>query len=141
MKTILIVEDDEDLRDVLVETLRSPGRTIRDAENGRVALEIIERAGLPDLILLDMNMPVMNGWKLAEELRARHLWRVPVIVLTAAYDAARNAREIGAAGHLGKPFSTTGLSALVAEHLERQFTPERAAIDETRELPVPTPRV
>jgi CheY-like chemotaxis protein len=130
--TILIIEDDEDLRDVLVTTLRAPERTIREAEHGLAALDLIERDGLPDLILLDMNMPVMNGWKFAEEMRARDLWRVPVIVLTAAHDAARSAQQIGAAGHIGKPFSVKALSALVVEHLATMCRPEQAeANDDT----------
>lgn len=132
MGTILVVEDDEDLRGVVCAALSGPGRTILEAEHGLAAFELIETHGLPDLILLDMNMPVMNGWKLAEEMRARDLWRVPVIVITAAHDAARNAEQIGAVGYLGKPFSVRTLNALVEEHLAPQSRMERPAAIENR---------
>lgn len=116
-RTILVVDDDEDLRALVSDALAGSGRVLLEAEHGLAALELIEARGLPDIILLDMNMPVMNGWKLAEEMRARDLWRVPVIVITAAHDAARSAQEIGAAAYLGKPFSVLALSALVDQLL------------------------
>ncbi len=116
-RTILVVDDDEDLRTLVSDALSGSGRILLEAEHGLAALELIEARGLPDIILLDMNMPVMNGWKLAEEMRARDLWRVPVIVITAAHDAARSAQEIGAAGYLGKPFSIRALSVLVDQLL------------------------
>jgi CheY-like chemotaxis protein len=110
---LLIVEDDEDVRDTVGLILRRAGHEVVAAEHGRDALALIVAHGLPDLILLDMNMPIMNGWEFARELRAQKLWRVPVVVLTAAHDAQRSAREIGAAGFLGKPFELQDLVATV----------------------------
>lgn len=128
MRTILIVEDDDDLRELVGATLSGPDRTIVEAEHGLAALELIEQTGLPDLILLDMNMPVMSGWRFAEELQARELWHVPVIALTAAQDAATSAEAIGAAGYLGKPFSVSALTGLVSAKLgDRPLT-----VDEQR---------
>jgi CheY-like chemotaxis protein len=123
--TILVVDDDEDLRDVICAALLAPGRTLLEAEHGLAALDLIAAHGLPDIILLDMNMPVMNGWKFADEMRARELWRVPVIVITAAHDAARSAEQLGAAGYLGKPFSLRALNALVEQHLAPKAHLER----------------
>ena len=120
---ILVVDDDEDLRNVVVEVLAEGGHALLEAEHGQAALDLIVAQGLPDVILLDMNMPVMNGWKLAEELKARGLWRVPVIVITAAHDAARSAEEIGAASYLGKPFELRALSAAIAEALRPAAAP------------------
>jgi CheY-like chemotaxis protein len=117
MKTLLLVEDDEDLRDVVRDALQNDARRVLEAEHGRDALELIDKHGLPDLILLDMNMPIMNGWQFAQELRDRQLWRVPVVVLTAAHDALRSAQEIGAAGFLGKPFDMSSLYSVVDRHL------------------------
>jgi CheY-like chemotaxis protein len=116
MKTLLLVEDDEDLRDVVRDALQNDTRRVIEAEHGREALELIAKNGLPDLILLDMNMPVMNGWQFAKELRDRQL-QVPVVVLTAAHDAMRSAQEIGAAGFLGKPFDMSSLYSVVDHHL------------------------
>lgn len=116
MKTVMVIEDDEDLREVIGYGL---GGTVRlvEAEHGRAALDLIDEGGLPDLILLDMNMPIMNGWQFAAELRARGLRHVPIIVLTAAHDAARSAADIEAAGYLGKPFAMNALRAIIEKHL------------------------
>ena len=117
IRTVLVVEDDTDLREVVAFAIRRDGRRIVEAENGQEALEHIVANGVPDLILLDMNMPTMNGWELARELRDRGLWTSPVIVLTAAHDAQRSAAEIGAAGFLGKPFDVRTLIATVERYL------------------------
>ncbi len=120
MRTLLLVEDDEDLRDVVSFALRSDTRRVIEAEDGLAALDLIEAQGLPDLILLDMNMPRMNGWEFARVMRERDLWRCPVVVITAAHDAARSAQEIGATAYLGKPFDLSSLSAVVDSCLARQ---------------------
>jgi CheY-like chemotaxis protein len=114
--TVLVVEDDEDVRDTVSFVLRRAGHRVVEARHGREALEHILAHGAPDLILLDMNMPVMNGHELARELRARSSV-VPIVVFTAAHDAQRSAEEIGAAGFIGKPFDVTDLVAAVEHHL------------------------
>lgn len=126
MTTILVVEDDEDLRAVVLQGLYASDRTLCEAEDGLAALTLIEAQGLPDLILLDMNMPGMNGWQFADEMRARGLWRVPVVVITAAHDAARSAKEIGATDYLGKPFELRMLRTLVEKLLARASAPVHA---------------
>jgi CheY-like chemotaxis protein len=113
----LVVEDDEDVLETVAFILRRAGHEVIEADNGLRALERMAVHGLPDLILLDMNMPVMNGWELARQMRARELWRVPVVVFTAAHDAQRSADEIGAAGFLGKPFDLQDLVATVERYL------------------------
>ncbi len=72
-----------------------------------------------DLILLDMRMPVMDGWELAREYRARPGPCAPVIVVTAARDAAERAAEIDADGYLSKPFSLEELLDIVDHHTRR----------------------
>jgi len=119
MTTILVIEDDEDLRAVVVQGLVASDRTLLEADDGLAALAVIEAQGLPDLILLDMNIPGMNGWQFAQELQARGLWHVPVVVITAAHDAARSAHEIGATDYLGKPFELRALRSLVEKLLAR----------------------
>jgi PAS domain S-box-containing protein len=79
----LVVEDDEPTRELLCRNLRSEGWTVESAENGAVALEHIE-AGLPDLIVLDLMMPVMDGFEFLANLRLRDdAANVPVLVVTA----------------------------------------------------------
>jgi CheY-like chemotaxis protein len=115
--TVLVVDDDPDLREVVVLAIQTEDRNVVEAGDGREALDYVLAQGLPDLILLDMNMPAMNGWEFARELHARDLWRTPIIVITAAHDAARSASEIGAAGFLGKPFEMTSLRSIVDQFL------------------------
>lgn len=79
------------------------GYNVETAANGREALDMI-RGRKPDLIVLDMKMPVMDGWEFAREFRAADQSQTPIAVLTAAADAKKRAEEIRAAGWIGKPF-------------------------------------
>ena len=82
--TILLVEDDADIRETLGEVLRLEGYRVDTAANGREAIEAIDRSPHPpSLILADLMMPVMDGWQLIDELRGRRS-PIPVIVATAA---------------------------------------------------------
>jgi len=115
--TVLVVEDDEDLRDVIAYAIARDDVHVVIAEDGQEALDYVLGSGLPDLILLDINMPNMTGIELAHEMRARELWTVPVIVMTAANDAENSAKEIGAAGALPKPFDLRRLMTTVGGFL------------------------
>ena len=108
---ILIVDDDADLRDFLQLMLTSMGFEVTSAANGQEALDLMERQN-PDLILLDMKMPVMNGWEFCRALESRDA-RPPIVVLTAAPDPAARAAEAHADGWLGKPFEYADLEATV----------------------------
>lgn len=110
--TILIVDDDAAIREVVAEVLEEEGYAVVTAASGEEALRVLD-AVRPALVVLDMRMPVMNGWEFAEELSAREDNRVPVLVMTAAVDAAQRAAEIGAAGTLSKPFDLIDLIDLV----------------------------
>jgi len=80
---VLVVEDTEDARDILARMLRLGGITAITAEDGFAALQALEQ-GVPDLVLLDLMMPKMNGVELLSHLRQDPRWRdVPVILLTA----------------------------------------------------------
>lgn len=113
---ILVVEDDPDLAEVELMMLRAAGHQAVGAPNGLLALRAVEER-LPSLILLDMQMPVMDGWAFAGELRRRHGDEVPIIVVTAAEDAERRAKEIGANGVLAKPFDFNDLLSVVDQRL------------------------
>jgi len=108
---ILVAEDDEDIRDFVVQALADAGYAVVDAPNGAEALAHVDRQP-PRAILLDMRMPVMDGWQFAQQYRKRSL-SAPIIVMTAAYDAKARAAEIGAAGLRGKPFDLRGLLDVV----------------------------
>ena len=110
--SILIVEDDDEIRDFLSLVLQQEGYAIRTAQNGAVALRTIDQAP-PELILLDMRMPVMDGWAFVRAYRNRPGPHAPILVLTAAQDAAQRAREVHADAHLGKPFNLDDLLTVV----------------------------
>ena len=108
---ILVVDDDPDLREFLRLMLTSMGFEVTSAANGREALDVMDGHD-PDLILLDMKMPVMNGWEFCRALEGRNS-RPPIVVLTAAPDPAGRAAEVHAEGWLGKPFEYAQLEAIV----------------------------
>ena len=108
---ILVVDDDPDLREFLRLMLTSIGFEVTSAANGQEALDDMEGHD-PDLILLDMKMPVMNGWEFCRALEGRDS-RPPIVVVTAAPDPAGRAAEVHAEGWLGKPFENADLQAMV----------------------------
>lgn len=109
---ILVVDDDPDMQDVMALSLEAGDYQVCRASNGQEALDQVE-ACVPDLILLDMRMPVMDGWTFAAELRRRHGHRVPLVVCTAAEDARRRGLEVAAVGCLSKPFELEEMLRLV----------------------------
>ena len=116
-RRILVVEDEDDLRLLETMLLEQEGFDVRAAEHGQRALECVA-CWMPDLVLLDMKMPVMNGAEFARLFRARlNGHRPPIVVITAAASARRSAAEIGADGWLGKPFDPDDLLAKVRSHL------------------------
>ena len=104
---ILIVDDDPNVLSTVADILEFEGYPVIRARNGEEGLECAQREP-PRLVLLDMRMPVLDGWGFAQRLRERgqHL---PIVVMTAAQDARRWAQEIGAAGYLAKPFDIATL--------------------------------
>jgi two-component system, chemotaxis family, chemotaxis protein CheY len=108
----LVVEDDAVIREMVAELLADEGYRVLTAAHGAAALDILRR-DKPDVILLDMRMPVMDGWTFAKEYRKAMAPRVPIVVMTAALDALCWAQEIGADGVLPKPFAIEDLLAVV----------------------------
>jgi CheY-like chemotaxis protein len=82
---LLLVDDDQELRDLLAVTLRERGFSVVTAGNGQEALDRLRSANLPAAVLLDLNMPIMNGWQFCAAKNAdANLKALPVIVLSAA---------------------------------------------------------
>ncbi len=96
--------------------LQDAGYPVRTASNGLQALERTAEE-MPGLILLDMRMPVMNGWEFAREFRARHDHACPIVVVTAAENAQLRAQEIQAEGWLAKPFDLDDVLRMAARFL------------------------
>lgn len=126
--TILIVEDEADLTELLRYNLESEGYRIVTAENGEEAVERI-RDGVPDLILLDWMLPGVSGIELCRRFRASEPTRaVPILMLTARVEESDRVRGLstGADDYVLKPFSVPELMARV-KALIRRAHPERIA--------------
>ncbi len=109
---VLIVEDDADLRDMMAQLLSLEGLNAVTVANGREALEYLQSADRPDVILLDLMMPVMDGWEFRRRQQADPaVSGVPVIVLS-ALDPSR-AADVNANAFLKKPLDFDRLLALV----------------------------
>ena len=109
-KFILVVEDDPDLAHLVAEVLESAGYRAAVAGNGREALDQLRTHAHPDLILLDMMMPVMDGWTFREEQQKEPaLAAIPVVTVTADGDARGKAAAIRAAGYITKPITIDSL--------------------------------
>jgi CheY-like chemotaxis protein len=114
--TVLVVDDDPNIRLMLEEVLRDEGYGVRVASNGREALEKVEDEQ-PDLILLDLMMPVMDGRQFCQEFAPRQETaeqRVPVLVISAERGGREEARALGVDGYLTKPFDLDDLLNEVA---------------------------
>jgi two-component system cell cycle response regulator DivK len=119
-KRILVVEDQEDNRQILRDLLGTAGYELMEAENGAEALTAIA-AQRPDLILMDIQLPVMDGYEATRRIKADpQLQAIPIIVVTsyALEGDEAKAREAGCDGYVSKPYSPRKLLATV-----RQFLP------------------
>lgn len=112
--SVLVVDDDPSIRRMIVAALRREGYSFHEAPNGRDALAIM-REHQPDVVLLDLMMPVLSGWDVLRERNADpSLRRIPVIVVSANRDpAVATAVDAGICAFLPKPFDIGTLSALV----------------------------
>jgi CheY-like chemotaxis protein len=115
-RDVLVVDDDPDMADVMVLMLAEAGYQTRRAGNGKEALEAAA-ADRPALVVLDMLMPVMDGWQCARELRALYGRGLPIVVATAAEHARARSEEVGADDALPKPFEMGDLLRVVERYL------------------------
>ena len=115
-RPILVVDDEELLRVFITAALADEGYSVLAAPDGAAALALVHEAA-PSLIVLDMRMPVLDGWGFARRYRALPGPHAPIICVTAAVDAAARAAEIGAPATLSKPFDLDELFALVRHYV------------------------
>lgn len=115
---ILVVEDEQILRDMLVQHLGQEGFAVAQAVDGQEALQIVEDI-CPDLIVLDLMLPKLSGWEVLKSIRQQG--GVPVIILTARADEVDKllGLELGADDYLTKPFSPRELTARIKAVLRR----------------------
>lgn len=113
-RTIVLVEDDDAIRETVAALLVDEGFKVAQAANGELGLVELRKAADPCLVLLDLWMPVMNGWQMLAELRADgKLRRVPVVVISAA---GQLPPPQGAAAFLRKPITLEVLLETVEQH-------------------------
>jgi signal transduction histidine kinase len=121
-KVILLVEDDRSIREAVQSVLEDEGYGVIQAENGRDALDRLRSGPLPDLVVLDLRMPIMDGWEFrAAQKNDPNLAGIPVLAVSA--DGSAKAEAIAADGYLRKPLSTRTLLETVARilaHVERR---------------------
>jgi CheY-like chemotaxis protein len=111
---VLVVDDDPSIRRLIVASLRRDGYDFLEAPNGRDALDLM-RSDHPDVVVLDLMMPVLSGWDvLRERMDDAELRRIPVIIVSANKDpAVATVVDQGICAFLPKPFDIGALSALV----------------------------
>lgn len=108
---ILVVDDDPLVRQAICWALEDEGLPVEAAADGREALERAARHR-PALVVLDVILPVMDGYEVAAELRARH-GEIPILAITASGGVAAKARRMGAFAYLSKPFEMDELLTTV----------------------------
>ncbi|HEU4617037.1 MAG TPA: GAF domain-containing protein [Gammaproteobacteria bacterium] len=114
---ILVVDDDEALRDEIVDLLRGQGYAVVSASNGREALRYLRNEAAPSLVLLDMMMPAMDGWELFDFVkRDESLATVPLVLLTCLDAGDVGSQAAAAEGYLKKPVRLKDLLALAERH-------------------------
>ncbi|WP_306205897.1 response regulator [Actinoplanes sp. RD1] len=117
MATVLVVDDEPDIRDLVVKRLVQEGHAVLAAGGGAEALALVEAGGPPDAVVLDLDMPGMDGLELLERLRLRHP-DLPALILSVLWggDVYDRARQVPAV-FVAKPFTGAALTAGVRQML------------------------
>ena len=123
LKKVLVVDDDDELADVVRQVLRDAGYSVATVRHGAAALELVRHIA-PDLILLDLTMPIMDGWSFVAQYRRIARSDARIVLLTGNSHAPEIAETLNADGYVTKPFDMTDLIAVVR-----------------REMPLPTAAV
>lgn len=130
--SVLVVDDERPIRTICRVNLEAAGMAVLEAADGTEALAVA-RSQPPDLVLLDVMMPGLDGWEVAAALSADpELRELPVVFLSArgAPEDRQRARELGAVGYVIKPFDPTGLAGTLATVLDRLERGERERLQE-----------
>jgi CheY-like chemotaxis protein len=113
---ILIVDDDENIRQIVRLCLADEGYAVDEAANGEAALEVLDTFR-PELILLDLRMPVMDGWEFARQYHLRPGPHAPIVAFVAALNAAQDCAALQSVAILNKPFDLDDLLTAVRAQL------------------------
>lgn len=123
-KLVMVVDDDEDILETYAALLESAGYQVLTARNGKVALEQLRSGPRPSLILLDLMMPVMNGWTFRKELLANpNLASIPVAVFSGDYRALCEEAPPAVEAVFRKPVDLDALMLTIARHVDHDAPP------------------
>lgn len=126
---VLVVDDDVEIRETLVEVLEERGYRTVAASNGKQALDALHGGTVPELILLDMMMPVMDGTQFRKKQQQEPaIAGIPVVLISAHEDLARRVTELDARSALRKPISFRDLIDTVKRYCARRGSPTPAPI-------------
>lgn len=124
-RRVLVVDDDASIRSFVGQALTDEGYEVGQAANGADALAALA-FGHPNLILLDVRMPGVDGWQVLDELRSAAGPQTPVVVMTASYTGQDRALQSGAQGYLAKPFELSELLDCVDLHSNLRLEADRS---------------
>lgn len=114
---VLVVDDDADIRESITDVLEMRGFRVKTAVNGAQALEILRGGGRPCVILLDLMMPILNGWEFcAEQRKDAALAALPVVVISGGGSTNAKAADLGVTEFLRKPLELAAILEVVGEH-------------------------
>jgi two-component system, chemotaxis family, chemotaxis protein CheY len=131
---VLVIDDDAEIRQALTEILEDEQYAVQAAANGKEALELLERGPCPDVILLDVMMPVMDGWHfLSARLGRPELVEIPIIIISAGTEAEREAQKVGVFEFARKPLHVDDLIRRIEDCRRRSHST-------TREVSAPPPQ-
>ncbi|MGB7622425.1 MAG: response regulator [Terriglobia bacterium] len=117
MAEVMIIDDNQAVLEVLGNLLRHQGYTVSTAADGAEALAYLRKNGAPSLILLDLMMPVMNGWQFrAEQLKDPVLRSVPTVILSSIFNIESEARVLQADGYIPKTFAFEEILGMVRNY-------------------------
>lgn len=121
---VLVVEDDRALRQAISRALLPAGFSVKEAADGAAAVRALQSTAAPDVVLLDIGLPFVNGWRVLEQMH--HGRQPPVIIISARGDEQDKVRalDMGADDYLAKPFGTDELLARIRAVLRRAQPPE-----------------
>lgn len=122
---VYVIDDDDAIRTVIVDALREEGYEVECATNGAEAMAYLQQCGerQPDLILLDLFMPLQHGRDFATQYRQLAVPHAPIVAITAARDAGERAAQLEADGLVTKPFAIGDLLREVGRHVHATAPP------------------
>lgn len=116
-KQILVVEDDTSIRELLVELLESEGYVVASAVNGLEGIKYLQSQQIPDLILIDLMMPVMDGYSFRSEQLKNNKWAsIPTVVMSAEANAKEKMKNFNITAFLSKPVELDTILKTVAQY-------------------------